>query len=141
MIINNQIVKFVYNHSKKFIGVNMALTKEEENREAIHAFLKNNDLDINEAMGFKNKFETRYFVGDSRKFDEETRIGFNIVEKSDINVSMHEINDIEFETAFSISNQTFVYDDITETLTITGISSKQANEAYKVVINSIYLDL
>ena len=119
----------------------MPLTKEEKNKDAIHNFLKNNDIDPSEAMGFNHKFETRYFVGDNRKFDEETRIGFNIVGTSDINVSMHEINDIEFETAFKITEQMFNYDDITETLTITGKSSKNENEEYKIVINSIYLDL
>ena len=119
----------------------MPLTKEEKNRDAIHSFLKNNDIDPNDAMGFNNKFETRYFVGDSRKFDEETRIGFNIVGVSGINVSLHEINDIEFETAFTIADQIFIYDEDLETLTISGDNSKKHNESYKVVINSIYLDL
>ena len=119
----------------------MSLTKEEKNKEEIHSFLKNNDIDPNTAMGYDNKFETRYYVGDSRKFAEETRIGFNIVGTSDINVSFHEINDIEFETAVKISEQTFTYDEENETLTITGDTSKKHNEAYKIVINSIYLDL
>lgn len=123
------------------MGVNMALTKEEKNRDEIHTFLKNNDIDLNDAMGFKNKFETAYYVGDSRKFSEETRIGFNIVGTSDINVSLHEINDIEYETAFKITDQMFNYDDSNETLSIIGNNSKKHNEAYKVIINSIYLDL
>ena len=119
----------------------MALTKEEQNKDAINSFLKNNDIDPSIAMGYDNKFETRYYVGDSRKFAEETRIGFNIVGTSDINVSFHEINDIEFETAFKITEQMFTYDDNLETLTITGDNSKHHNEAYKIIIGSIYLDL
>ena len=119
----------------------MALTKEDKNKEEINSFLKNNDIDPNTAMGYDNKFETRYYVGDSRKFAEETRIGFNIVGTSDINVSFHEINDIEFETTFKITEQMFNYDENNETLTITGSNSNKHNEAYKIVINSIYLDL
>jgi len=118
----------------------MALTKEEKNKDAIHTFLKNNDIDPNDAMGYNNKFETAYYVGDSRKFAEETRIGFNIVGAGDINVSLHEINDIEYETAFKITEQTFDYDETNETLTIVGNNSKKHNEGYKIVINSIYLD-
>ena len=119
----------------------MALTKEEKNRDEIHTFLKNNDIDPNNAMGYNNKFGTAYYVGDSRKFAEETRIGFNIVGTSDINVSLHEINDIEYETAFKITEQMFNYDENNETLTIIGNNSKKHNEEYKIVINSIYLDL
>lgn len=118
----------------------MAVTKEEKNREEIEAFLKNNEIDPNHAMGFENKFETRYYVGESRKFAEETRIGFNIVGTRDINVSLHEINDIEFQTRFQITQQTFHYDDATETLTIVGQDSKNHDQEYKVVISSIYLE-
>ena len=119
----------------------MVRTKEEKNREAINAFLKNNDIDYSTAMGHNNKLETRYYVGDSRKFAEETRIGFNIVDTSDINVIFHEINDIEFETAFKITEQMFSYDEDNETLIITGDTSKKHNEPYKIIISSIYLDL
>ena len=119
----------------------MELTKEEKNREAINSFLKNNDINPNTAMGYDNKFETRYYVGDSRKFAEETRIGFNIVGTSDINVTFYEINDIEFETAFKITEQMFSYDEVNETLTITGDTSKKHNGVYKIIISSIYLDL
>jgi len=118
----------------------MGLTKEEKNKDAILTFLKNNDINPNDAMGYNNKFETRYYVGDSRRFAEETRIGFNIVDTSDINVSLHEINDIEYETGFKVSEQMFNYDEDNETLTIIGNASKKHNEAYKIVINSIYLD-
>jgi len=118
----------------------MALTKEEKNTDEILTFLKNNDIDPNDAMGYNNKFEVRYYVGDSRKFAEETRIGFNIVGTGDINVSLHEINDIEYETAFKVTEQIFKYDEDNETLTISGSNSNKHNEAYKVVINSIYLD-
>jgi hypothetical protein len=119
----------------------MSLEQEHKNRDEIHTFLKNNDIDPDNAMDFKNKFETAYYVGDSRKFAEETRIGFNIVGSSDINVTFYEINDIEYETVFKITEQAFHYDDILETLTISGNNSKKHDEAYKVVINSIYLDL
>lgn len=119
----------------------MALTKEEKNIEAIKSFLKNNDIDPNTAMGQGNKLETRYYVGDNRRFAEETRIGFNIVGTSDINVVFFEINDIEFETAFKITEQMFSYDEVNETLIITGDTSKKHNEPYKIIISSIYLDL
>lgn len=118
----------------------MALTKEEKNKEEINTFLKYNDIDPNNAMGFNNKFETRYYVGDSRKFAEETTIGFNIVGTSDINVSFYDINAIEYETEFKISEQIFNYDEEYETLTIIGNNSKKHNEEYKIVISSIYLD-
>lgn len=118
----------------------MALTKEQKNKEEIHTFLENNGIDPNEAMGYNNKFATAYYVGDSKKFSEETRIGFNIVGTSDINVSLHEINDIEYETAFKITEQTFSYDEDHETLSIIGNNSKKHDGEYKIVINSIYLD-
>ena len=118
----------------------MALRDEQKNKDAVHAFLINNDMDPNKGMDYKNKFGTSYYVGDSRKFAEETRIGFDITDTSGINVSLHEINDIEYETAFKITEQMFDYDETLETLTITGDESKKHNEAYKIVINSIYLD-
>ncbi|MEN8304400.1 MAG: hypothetical protein ABFQ64_10040 [Campylobacterota bacterium] len=118
----------------------MALTKEDKNRDEISNFLKNNNIDPQEAMSFDNKFSTSYYVGESRKFAEETRIGFNIVGTNEINVSFYEINDIEFETTFKISQQTFSYDEENETLTITGNNSSKHNGEYKIVINSIYLD-
>ena len=119
----------------------MARTKEEENREEINAFLKHNDIDPHTSIGSGTKLETRYYVGDSRKFAEETRIGFNTVGTSDISVIFYEINDIEFETAFKITEQMFSYDEDNETLTITSDTSKKHNEAYKIIISSIYLDL
>ena len=72
----------------------MSLTQEQKNKDAIQTFLDNNGINTDDAKSFKNKFETFYYVGDSRKFAEPTRIGFNIVGASDINVSLHEINDI-----------------------------------------------
>ncbi len=119
----------------------MALTKEEKNRGEISNFLKNNDIDPNTAMGFDNKFQTEYYVGERRKFAEETRIGFNIIGASDTNISLHEINYIEFETTFKIAEQTFHYDETRETLTITGNDSDKHNGEYKIVIHSIYPDL
>ncbi len=118
----------------------MTPTEEQKNREAIEAFLANNDIDPNNAMGYGNKFGTAYYVGDRRKFSEETRIGFNTVGTSDINVYLHEINDIEYETALKVTEQTFKYDETHETLTIIGTHSKKHDEEYKIVINSIYLD-
>lgn len=118
----------------------MALTKEEKNRDEINTFLKNNDIDPQNAMDFENKYGTAYYVGESRKFAEETRIGFNILGTTDINVTFYEINGIEFETEFKISEQTFSYDENNETLTIIGNNSQKHGE-YKIVINSIYLDL
>lgn len=119
----------------------MAITKEEKNKEAINSFLKNNNIDPYTATGHGTKLETRYYVGDSRKFAEETRIGFNIIGTSDINVTFYEINDIEFETAFKVTEQMFSYDEVNETLIITGDNSKKHNGAYKIIISSIYLDL
>ena len=119
----------------------MALTKEEKNKNEINTFLKHNGIDPHNATGYNNKFETRYYVGDSRKFAEEATIGFNAVGTSDINVSLHDINDIEFETEFKITEQTFNFDEEYETLTIIGNDSKKHNGEYKVVISSIYLDL
>lgn len=118
----------------------MALVDEQKNRDAIQAFLINNDMDPNAGMDYKNKFGTSYYVGDSRKFAEETRIGFDITDTSVINVSLHEINDIEYETAFKTREQMFDYDEALETLTIRGDDSKKHNATYKIVINSIYLD-
>ncbi len=118
----------------------MALTKEEKNKEEINTFLKNNDIDPNNAMGYDNKFEIRYYIDDSRRFSEETRIGFNTLASSYINVSLYEINDIEYETQFKITEQTFSFDDVHETLTIVGTGSKKHSGEYKVVISSIYLD-
>jgi hypothetical protein len=92
-------------------------------------------------MGSGTKLETRYYVGDSRKFAEETRIGFNTLGTSDINVTFYEINDIEFETVFKITEQMFSYDEVNETLTITGDTSKKHNGPYKIIISGIYLDL
>ena len=117
----------------------MELTKEEKNKEAISTFLEYNGIDASHAVG-STKFETRYFIGEERKLAEETRISFNITGTSDVNVSFFEINDIEYETAFNIKEHTFTYDDDFDTLTITGAKSPKHNEAYKVVINSIYLD-
>lgn len=119
----------------------MALTKEEKNKDAINTFMKYNDIDPNNAMGYNNKFETRYYVGESRKFAEEATIGFNVVTASDINVSLYDINDIEYETEFKITEQTFIFDEEYETLTIVGNDSKKHNKEYKIVISSIYLDL
>jgi len=117
----------------------MERTKEEKNKEAISTFLEYNGIDPSQPIS-TTKFETRYFIGESRKLAEETRVSFNITGTSHINVSFFEINDIEYETAFNIKEHTFTYDDDFDTLTITGNDSPKHNEAYKVVVNSIYLD-
>ncbi len=117
----------------------MQRINEENNKEAIRTFLEFNGIDPSHPMG-STKFETRYFVGENRKLSEETRVSFNITGVSNINVSLFEINDIEYETAFNIKEHTFAYDDEFDTLTITGDNSPKHNEAYKVVINSIYPD-
>ena len=119
----------------------MALTKEQKNKDEINSFLKNNDIDPQNATGYNNKFGTAYYVGGSRKFAEEATIGFSIDDASNSNVSLHDINDIEFETGFKVTEQIFNYDETNETLTIIGNNSKKHNEEYKIVINSIYLDL
>lgn len=119
----------------------MALTKEEKNKNEISAFLKHNTIDPNDAMSYENKYGTAYYVGESRKFAEETRINFNIVGSSDINVSLYEINDVEFETNLKTKEHTFTFDEYHETLTITGNNPQKHKEDYKIVINSIYLDL
>lgn len=113
---------------------------KEENKNAIETFLENNSISPEYAMGYNNKFEIRYFVGERRMFSEETTVGFNIMGTSDVNVSLYDINHIEYETSFKITEQTFSYDEVRETLTITGTSKKTGNDVYKVVINSIYLD-
>ncbi len=118
----------------------MSQASKEKKIKEIADFLENNGIDPRSAVEFKHKFETFYYVGGSRRFAEETRIGFNLIVESDIHVSMHEINDIDFETAFSVAKQEFVYDDDKETLTITGTDSSKHAEPYRIVINSIYLD-
>jgi len=118
----------------------MSSIDQQKNTEAIAAFLDNNSIDPDTAMSNENKFEVRYFVGEKRMFSEETRVGFNIVEEGGISVYFFEINDIEFETAFKVTEQDFSYDEVMETLSITSSESQKHNEAYKVVINSIYID-
>ncbi|MDA7817324.1 hypothetical protein N9A28_03980 [Sulfurimonas sp.] len=110
-----------------------------KNKNAIQTFLEYNGIDPETAMGQDNQLETRYFVGESRKFSDVTRIGFNIIGTNDINVYMYEINHIEFETEFKVTEQTFVFDEEFDTLTITGDNSSK-HGAYKIIISSIYLD-
>lgn len=117
----------------------MPNTKEQMNKNEINKFLQNNAIDPQKAMGY-NKFETAYHVGDNRLFREETPIIINIVNTSDINVFIPEINDIEFETTFKTTEQDFKYDEDHETLTIIGNESQKHNENYKIVISSIYLE-
>ncbi|MDF1875550.1 hypothetical protein JHD48_07370 [Sulfurimonas sp. SAG-AH-194-I05] len=117
----------------------MARTKEEKNKEAINTFLKYNNIEPHKAMGY-NTFETAYYVGSIRKFLEETPVGFNIVGTHNSNVSLHEINNIEFETELKITEQDFHFDEDHETLIITGSNSQKHNETYKIVISSIYID-
>ncbi|QSZ42131.1 hypothetical protein GJV85_08405 [Sulfurimonas aquatica] len=119
----------------------MPLSKEEKNKEEINKFLKHNDIDPTDPMSYKNLYGTAYYVGESRKFAEPTRINFNILSSSDINVSLYEINDIEFVNAFKSKEQTFIFDEEHETLTITGNDTQKHNEDYKVVINSLFPDL
>ena len=115
-------------------------TKEQKNKNEIDTFLEHNGIEPHLGMCY-NKFETAYYVGDSRIFLEPTPIGFNTIGTSDINVSLHEINNIEFETEFKISEQDYIFDEEYETLTITGNNTTKHNEDYKIVISSIYLDL
>jgi len=118
----------------------MAANQKQEYLEQIQAFLQNNSIDPNHAMGYNNKFGTRYYVGDSRKFAEEATVGFNIFDTEGINVSLHDINDIEFETVFKVTEHSFSYDDTSEALTITADKPNKHNEEVKVIIESIYLD-
>lgn len=124
----------------KCIGANMALTKEEKNKEQINIFLEYNSIDPDNATGYNNNFGTAYYVGGTRKFAEETPVGFSTASTSYVNVALHDINDIEFETDFKVTEQTFNFDEEFETLTITGNNPNKHKEDYKVVISSIYLD-
>ena len=119
----------------------MAANQEEIYLKQIEAFLENNSIDPNHAMGYNNKFGTRYYVGDSRKFAEEATVGFNIFDTDGVNVSLHDINDIEFETAFKVKEHIFNYDETSEALTIIGNKPNKHNEEFKIIIESIYLDL
>ncbi len=118
----------------------MSSTTEQANKEAIIAFLQNNNISSDNVMDFSQKFETAYHVGESRKFYEATTVGFNVLDMAATNVLLVDINSIEFETEFKITDQSFYYDDTNETLTISSTESEKHNEAYKIVINSIYLD-
>ena len=117
----------------------MSFTKEEKNKEEVSAFLANNSISPQNAMGY-NKFETTYYVGNSRIFREETPIIFNIVNASDIHVLLPEINGIEFESELNIREQNFHFNEEDETLTIMSDDSTKHNESYRIVISSIYLD-
>lgn len=111
----------------------MLSTKETKNKDEIITFLKSNGIHIQSSTGY-NKFETAYYINDSRKFFEETPIIFNISADNNLFVSLPEINDIEFKTTLKLSEQNFKFDEEHETLTIRG------EEDYQIVINSIYLD-
>lgn len=115
-------------------------SKEQENINEIHSFLENNGIDHNNLVGYNNKFSIFYYVGDSRKFAEETRVVFNADSTGTILITLNEINFIEFETEFKTTQNRFSYDDESETLTINGTDSDKHTQEYKVVINSIYLD-
>ncbi|MDF1876308.1 hypothetical protein JHD47_00575 [Sulfurimonas sp. SAG-AH-194-L11] len=117
----------------------MSLTKEEVNKEAISTFLAWNAITPETAMGF-NKFEVAYHVGDSRVFREMTPVIFHIHTPSAINVILPEINDIEFETQFKLSQEDFHFDDDNETLVITSYKSEKHDQNYKILIHSLYLD-
>lgn len=118
----------------------MPSTQEQKNQEAIHAFLQNNSISPDDIMNFTKRFETAYYVGQSRKFYEETTVGFNALDANTVNVLLVDINGIEFETELKVTDQTFHYDDSNETLTISSENSQKHNEEYKIVINSLYLD-
>jgi len=118
----------------------MSDTLELKNQAAIKAFLQNNDISFDDVMNFTKRFETAYYVGDSRKFYEETTVGFNVLDTNTVNALLVDINGIEFETEFRVKEQTFEYDDTNETLTIQGKDSQKHNEEYKIVINSQFLD-
>ena len=113
---------------------------EQKNIDAIHAFLANNNIDQNSLNGYNCKLTIFYYVGESRKFAEETRLVFNILGDKTIVISLNEINYIEFETEFKTTENIFTYDEDSETLTIIGNNSNKHNQDYKIVINSIYLD-
>lgn len=118
----------------------MSLTNEKKNKEEIITFLKHNNIDPDNATGYNNNFDTAYYVGDKRKFREDTPVGFSTDDASYSNVSLHDINSIEFETTFKASEQEFKFDEEYETLTITGNNSSIHGSDYKIVIGSIYLD-
>ena len=118
----------------------MPLTKEEKNKAEINTFLEYNNIDPHNAMGYNNKFETTYYVGENRMFREETPIGFDIVSEGNNKASLHDINDIEFATSFKTVLDDFSFDEDHETLTISGNDPTKHNKGYKVVISSIYLD-
>jgi hypothetical protein len=118
----------------------MQATQEEMNKEAILAFLTNNDISPDDVMNFSNRFETAYYVGENRKFYEETTVGFNAQDNNAVNLLLVDINGIEFETAFKITEQIFTYDDESETLTVLAQNPEKHNEPCKIVINSRYLD-
>lgn len=115
-------------------------SKEQQNIDEIHVFLANNGIDPYNLNGYNSKFSIFYYVGESRKFAEESRIVFNVIDTSNILISLNEINYIEYETEFKTTQHLFKYDEDSETLTITGSNSTKHNEDYKIVINSIYLD-
>lgn len=117
----------------------MPLTKEQKNKDAIEIFLQFNNIESKNAMGY-NKFETTYYVGGERIFREKMPVIFNILDTSDVNVFLPEVNDIEFEMSHTITKQNFHFDEEYETLTITGEDTTKHNQEYKIVISSIYLD-
>ena len=118
----------------------MNSSKKESNKEEIISFLQNNGISQESVFDFSKKFEVAYYVGDKRKFYEETTVGFNVVDENTTNVLLVDINSIEFETEFKTTDQLFHYDETNETLAISGTESEKHTEAYKIVINSLYLD-
>lgn len=117
----------------------MQLTKEEINKNAVTTFLAYNNIEPNNAMAY-NKFETAYYVDESRIFREETSVIFNIIKESDIDIILPEINNIEFKTTFKTTEQNFHFNEEGETLTITTDESTKHNQKYKIILSSIYLD-
>jgi len=118
----------------------MSGSKKQSNKEEIISFLQNNNISQENVFDFSKKFEVAYYVGESRKFYEETTVGFNVIDENATNVLLVDINSIEFETELKITDQSFHYDETNETLTISGTESDKHKEVYKIVINSLYLD-
>ena len=109
--------------------------------EAIHTFLANNLVDVTNLGAYNNKFTVFYYVGESRKFAEETRVAFDFGNTDTITIMLNEINFIEFETNFSTNDYDFSYDEEGERLYIVGNNSDKHDGEYKIVVNSNYFDM
>jgi len=114
--------------------------KSQNNTTALVKFLNNNEMDLQASSVLDQKFEVRYFVGERRVFAEDTRVLINVVSEDEVVIVLNEINDVEFVTRFNTSHEDFVYDEVMETLSITGDEPSKHEQGYKLVINSIYIE-